>query len=160
VASFGTKPGDRHAMPTSWMTRPSLAVMGRPVAGETTFVFLERSSFLGRWRAVCIPGEPGSFLTMIFGPPAFRDLCVVEQKRISNLGKANKSRRRYSLGFAYALGGDDFCMFAIAPSPLGLPLPDRGCALLADAGGGGGGAAAVLWAVGDDVVGGGARSEP
>jgi hypothetical protein len=66
------------------------------VAGETTFVFLERSSFLGRWRAVCIPGEPGSFLTMIFGPPTFRDLCVVEQKRISNLGKANKSRRRYS----------------------------------------------------------------
>ncbi len=42
-------------------------------------VFLERSSFLGRWRAVCRPGEPGSFLTIIFGAVAFRELCVVEQ---------------------------------------------------------------------------------
>ncbi len=57
-------------------------------------------------------------------------------------------------------------MPAVAPAPLGLPLPDRGCG--ADAwlgaadetgGGGGGRAAIVLWALGEVVVGGG-RSEP
>lgn len=49
TGSWVTKPGDRQARPTSWMPRPSLAVRGRPVAGETMFVvFLERSSFLGR----------------------------------------------------------------------------------------------------------------
>lgn len=68
-------------------------------------------------------------------------------------------------GFAYALGGDDFCGFAVAPAPLGLPLPDRDdgagtwFGVADDAGGGGGGAAAVLWALGEVAVGGG-RSEP
>jgi len=84
-------------------------------------VFLDRSSFLGRCLAVCMPGEPGSFLTMIFGPPAFRD----------------------------ALGGDDLCVFAAEAGPRGLPLPDRGCGAgalfeVTSAGTGGGGAAAVL----------------
>ena len=165
VASFGTKPGDRHAMPTSWITRPSRAVIGRPVAGDTTFVFLDRSSFLGRCLAVCMPGEPGSFLTMIFG----RELCVVEQNGLVTRTIQTNARRMcashtYIQGFAYALGGDDFCVFAAAPKPLGLPLPDRGCgagALLeaAGAGGGGGGAAIDRWALGEVVVGGG-RSEP
>ncbi len=79
AASLGTKPGDRQAMPTSWITSPSRAVSGRPVAGDTMLVFLERSSFLGRCLAVCRPGEPGSFLTMILGPAAVRDLCAVER---------------------------------------------------------------------------------
>jgi hypothetical protein len=82
-----------------------------------------------------MPGEPGSFFTIIFGPPTFRE----------------------------ALGGDDLCVFAVAPNPLGLPLPDRGCcagALFeAEGAGGGGGAGAVLWALGEVDEGGG-RSEP
>lgn len=64
--------------------------------------------------------------------------------------------------------------FAVAPAPLGLPLPDRGCcaepwlvllfgaAEAAGAGGGGGGAGAVLGAVGevvDVLVVGGGSSE-
>jgi hypothetical protein len=59
------------------MPNPSLAVNGRAVAGEVVFVFLERSSLLGRWRppAVGRSGEWGSFFTMIFGGlAAFRDL--------------------------------------------------------------------------------------
>ena len=68
-------------------------------------------------------------------------------------------------GFAYALGGDDLCVFTVAPNPLGLPLSDRGCGTGAlfeiegAGGGGGGGAGAVLCALGevDDA---GGRSEP
>lgn len=47
-------------------------------------VFLERSSFRGRWRAVGSSGEPGSFLTMILGGgPAFRELLAEKQRVVS-----------------------------------------------------------------------------
>jgi hypothetical protein len=58
---------------------------------------LDRSSFRGLWRAVSRLGELGSFLTMIFGgPPAF----------------------------LAALGGEDLWAL-VAPTPRGLPLPER-----------------------------------
>jgi hypothetical protein len=58
------------------------------------FVFLERSSLLGRCRPVGRSGEPGSFLTRILGPPAFRDLCVVKQDRVSkDRGKQMRNPR-------------------------------------------------------------------
>lgn len=81
------------------MPSPSRAVSGRAVPGVAApvLVFLDRSSFLGRWRAVVRSGELGSFFTIILGgPPAFRD----------------------------ALGGEDLCAL-VAPAPRGLPLPDR-----------------------------------
>lgn len=72
-----TKPGDRHAMPTSWMPNPSLPNAGRAVAApDPVRVFLDKSSFRGRWRATATSGEPGSFFTIILGaelPGAFRE---------------------------------------------------------------------------------------
>jgi len=57
---------------------PSRAVRGRAVAGDTILVvFLERSSFLGRWRPAGMSGDSGSFLTRIFGAEAFRELYGV-----------------------------------------------------------------------------------
>lgn len=54
-------------MPTSWMPKPSRAVNGLVAElAPLAFVFF-KSSFLGRCRDVGIPGEPGSFLTIIFG---------------------------------------------------------------------------------------------
>lgn len=134
IGSWVTNPGDRQARPTSWMPSPSLAVRGPlAVAGllpEAELEFLERSSFLGRWRGACKSGEPGSFFTMILGaPPAFREAL-----------------------------GDDFVVAAGAP--LGLPLPERWCCwacALWDGGGGGAGASgasdtgAVLWAEGEVI---------
>lgn len=101
------------------------------MAGETRFVvFLDRSSFLGRCRAVGgMSGDPGSFFTMIFGPPLFRD----------------------------ALGGEDLWALAAAPTLLGLPLPvraDDAGAFGAAEEVGGGRAADVLCEVGDVVMGG------
>jgi hypothetical protein len=83
TGSWVTNPGDKHARPTSWIPRPpSLPVSGpRPVA-EVVFVFFDRSSFRGRWRAVGRSGEDGSFFTMIFGgPPAFRELQIEPRLR-------------------------------------------------------------------------------
>lgn len=77
TGSWVTNPGDRQAMPTSWMPRPSRAVNGRAVAGwfDFVFVFLERSSLLGRGRVLVITGDAGSFLTKILGgAPPFRGL--------------------------------------------------------------------------------------
>ena len=101
TGSWVTKPGDRHARPTSWIPRPPSprAVNGpRAVPGPPpVLLFFERSSFLGLWRAVSRLGELGSFFTMIFGgPPAF----------------------------LAALGGEDLCAL-VAPTPRGLPLPER-----------------------------------
>lgn len=95
AGSWVTNPGDRQARPTSWMPRPSLAVMGRPVPGapEPDAPPFERSSFLGRWRGVG-SGEPGSFLTTILGGAALRVM----------------------------LGGEDFAAEDCAP-PRGLRLP-------------------------------------
>lgn len=126
------------------------------------FVFLERSSLLGRCRPVGRSGEPGSFLTRILGPPAPRDLCIVKQDRVSKT-EANKiESQKKKTKFAYALGGEGLCVLAVAPGPLGLRLSDRnGCAGafgVADTVYGGGGAAAVFGAAGDIVVGRG-RSE-
>ncbi len=73
AGSCVTKPGERHARPTSWMPRPSLAVRGRAVPGVVEFAAppLDKSSLLGRCRGVG-SGEPGSFFTMIFGGGAAR----------------------------------------------------------------------------------------
>lgn len=74
------KPGDRHARPTSWIARPaeSRAVRGadgRAVCGpRAPGVLDERSSLLGRGRADCMLGEPGSFLTLIIGGSVLRCL--------------------------------------------------------------------------------------
>lgn len=49
--SWVTKPGERHANPTSWMPSPSLAVKGRPVAGPAALdPPLDRSNLPGRLR--------------------------------------------------------------------------------------------------------------
>ena len=74
------KPGDRQARPTSWIARPaeSRAVRGadgRAVCGpRAPGVLEERSSLLGRGRADCMLGEPGSFLTLIIGGRVLRCL--------------------------------------------------------------------------------------
>ena len=74
------KPGDRQARPTSWIARPaeSRAVRGadgRAVCGpRAPGVLEERSSLLGRGRADCMLGEPGSFLTLIIGGSVLRCL--------------------------------------------------------------------------------------
>jgi hypothetical protein len=74
------KPGDKQARPTSWIARPaeSLAVRGadgRAVWGpRAPGVLEERSSLLGRGRADCILGDPGSFLTLIIGGSVLRCL--------------------------------------------------------------------------------------
>lgn len=74
------KPGDRQARPTSWIARPaeSRAVRGadgRAVCGpRAPGVLDERSSLLGRGRADCMLGEPGSFLTLIIGGSVLRCL--------------------------------------------------------------------------------------
>lgn len=100
----------------------SRAVRGRAVAGEVVFVFFDKSSFLGRWRAVGKSGDAGSFFTIILGGwPAFR----------------------------VALGGEDFAVAASAP-PLGLPLPERGCCCAAF--GVPEGAAVVRCAEGEDAA--------
>lgn len=76
------KPGDRQARPTSWIARPaeSRAVRGadgRAVCGpRAPGVLEERSSLLGRGRADCMLGEPGSFLTLIIGGSVLRCLFV------------------------------------------------------------------------------------
>ena len=87
-------------------------------------VFLERSSFRGRWRAAGNSGDPGSFLTIILGgAPALREL-------FRGLLVSELIGRRDELGIsdlgviAYALGGDDF---AVGGGPLGEPLPERCC---------------------------------
>ena len=57
-------------------------------------------------------------------------------------------------GIAYALGGDDLCAL-VAPTPRGLPLPEREVDAIGaaeDCGGGGGGGSAVLCDDGDDVA--------
>jgi hypothetical protein len=70
-----TKPGDRQAIPTSWIARPSRAVIGRAEAGWLDLgVFLDKSSLRGRGRVLVILGEAGSFLTIILGgAPAERE---------------------------------------------------------------------------------------
>ena len=78
VGSCVTKPGDRHARPTSWIARPPVS---RDVSGAVPFwfefaaleLFFERSSLRGLCRDVGRPGDAGSFFTMIFGG-AFRRL--------------------------------------------------------------------------------------
>jgi hypothetical protein len=124
------------------------------------FESLERSSFFGLCLVVGKSGDPGSFLTTILGPPAFRDLCAIETDRLVHV---NQGFHIYH-EIAYALGGDDLWAFEPAVVPLGLALSERvgGAAAfcVAEAVGGGGGiAAADLWAVGDDDVG-GALSRP
>lgn len=70
TGSWVTKPGERQAMPTSWMPRPSRAVNGRAVCGWFDLgVFLERSSLRGRGRELGMLGDAGSFLTIILGGP-------------------------------------------------------------------------------------------
>lgn len=69
VGSCVENPGERHAMPTSWIVaRLPLAVRGVAAAlgPEETLGAFERLSFAGRWRDGG-PGEVGSFLTMILG---------------------------------------------------------------------------------------------
>jgi hypothetical protein len=60
-------------MPISWIPIPSRAVIGRAEFGLFELlaesVFLDRSSLDGRGRVWVTVGEPGSFLTMILGPP-------------------------------------------------------------------------------------------
>lgn len=75
TGSWVTKPGDRQAIPTSWIARPSRAVMGRAEVGWLDLsVFLDRSSLRGRGRVWVMLGEPGSFLTKILGgAPADRE---------------------------------------------------------------------------------------
>lgn len=78
------KPGDRQARPTSWIARPaeSRAVRGadgRAVCGpRAPGVLEERSSLLGRGRADCMLGEPGSFLTLIIGGSVLR--CLFNER--------------------------------------------------------------------------------
>ena len=78
------KPGDRQARPTSWIARPaeSRAVRGadgRAVCGpRAPGVLDERSSLLGRGRADCMLGEPGSFLTLIIGGSVLR--CLLNER--------------------------------------------------------------------------------
>lgn len=76
TGSWVTKPGDRHAIPTSWIPRPSRAVIGRAEAGWFDLsVFFDRSSLRGRGRVLVMPGEAGSFLTTILGgAPVDREL--------------------------------------------------------------------------------------
>lgn len=90
-------------MPTSWIPRPSRAVIGRAEAGWFDFrVFFDRSSLRGRGRVLVIPGEAGSFLTTILGgAPVDRE----------------------------ALGGEDL---GPEPAALGLLLLDE-CAVAFDA---------------------------
>lgn len=83
VGSCVTKPGERHANPTSWIPSPLLSAPlpvnwladGLPVPGLALEVFFVRSSFRGLWREdAVISGEDGSFLTIILGGAPFRDL--------------------------------------------------------------------------------------
>lgn len=80
-----TNPGDKQARPTSWIPSPSLDVNGRAVCGVlpvVDMVFLDRSSFRGRWRVAGSSGDPGSFFTMILGGgAAFRELFVGNRGR-------------------------------------------------------------------------------
>lgn len=103
TGSWVTKPGERHAIPTSWIPRPSRAVIGRAEAGWFDLsVFFERSSLRGRGRVLVMPGEAGSFLTTILGgAPVDRE----------------------------ALGGEDL---GPEPAALGLLLLDE-CAVAFDA---------------------------
>lgn len=51
TGSWVTKPGDKHAIPTSWIPSPSLPSAGRAVAAPDPvrgFLELDRSSFRGR----------------------------------------------------------------------------------------------------------------
>jgi hypothetical protein len=62
-----TKPGDRQAMPTSWMSR---AVIGLPRLLLLAFllgVSLDKSRRCGLCLGLCGSGERGSFLTRILG---------------------------------------------------------------------------------------------
>lgn len=77
VGSCVTKPGERHAKPTSWIPSAPLSLeVSGPVPLEVEFaaleLFLERSSFRGRCRDVGRPGDVGSFLTIILGGTPFR----------------------------------------------------------------------------------------
>lgn len=65
AGSWVTKPGDRHAIPTSRTLSPSRPTAGRAVCGPAR-VFFDRSSFLGRCLAGA-SGDGGSFLTKILG---------------------------------------------------------------------------------------------
>lgn len=76
TGSWVTKPGDRQAIPTSWIPKPSRAVSGRADPGwfDLVFVFLDRSSLRGLGRVLDITGEAGSFFTIILGGAPFRGL--------------------------------------------------------------------------------------
>jgi hypothetical protein len=81
----------------------------------------------------------------------------------ARLGIDKFCNRNRGVGIAYALGGEDLCVL-VAPTPRGLPLPEReaGAFGVADIWDCGGGTAAVLCDDGDAVVAGGAdeRTSP
>lgn len=79
VGSCVTNPGERHASPMSVTPSPeSIPLDVKPPAEGLALlwdVFLERSSFRGRWREVGRSGEEGgSFFTIILGGAPFRAL--------------------------------------------------------------------------------------
>lgn len=144
TGSWVTKPGERQAMPTSWMPRLSRADMGTAEAGtlEEAFVFLERSSFRGRGRVFDRVGDPGSFLTTILG-------CL-ESARLRREFMSAEAQGETRRGLAYAPLGEDLAA-ADCPEVLGLMLPTalREAALLA-ALAAGEATSGVLWADEDD----------
>jgi hypothetical protein len=97
TGSCVTNPGDRQAIPTSWIPKPSLAVSGRAEAGvdDPVFVFLERSSLLGLCLVVGSSGDPGSFFTMIFGgPAAFLELYSILARQEERGGQEKSSEQK------------------------------------------------------------------
>jgi hypothetical protein len=118
AGSWVAKPGDRQAIPISWMCRPAdsreVRGAGRAVWGPREVAILDdRSSRLGRGRAVDKAGEPGSFFTLINGGAPVRILQKEEPSVL--LG----GRRGEGGGWTHELGEAFPC--ALDPSTLDGP---------------------------------------
>jgi hypothetical protein len=115
-----TNPGDRQAMPTSWMPKLSRADMGTAEAGLLALerVFLDKSNRRGRGFIFDSVGDPGSFLTIIFGRAA--SLRWLEATWVSKCCDRTGENKRQT-NETYGAVGDDFEPEE-APVPLGLRL--------------------------------------
>lgn len=106
------------------MPSPSRAERGTAEAGllDVLTVFLERSNRRGLGLVFDSVGEPGSFLTTIFGPlVSSRDLGISQPRSASHRIGIQQKAARYG-SRAYDPGGDDLER-AEGPAPFGLLLP-------------------------------------
>lgn len=148
------KPGERQAIPTSWMPKLSRADMGTAEAGLLAFdnVFFDRSNRRGRGFMFESVGDPGSFLTMILGRAAStralrRGQDQVSLKRFEQCPKFSWTLVISGHEFSTYDPGDDFPV-AEYPLPLGLlPSPILSDVVLAQFEPGDAAATDVLWGV-------------